>query len=287
MITKALYKSIWSVLSAAKVQIRLTNNWQNLHDEYGIGRVSPCTKWLQLSSTDRMELVNWVVRQTGADPRHVSYEQAISRSRTQVAEFTNEEKGISSEPRSDHVELRSFNGFIGKYTHSDNGYLGLKVSEIISMPFTYLVTIENFDTFVDMRAEHLPMLPIDKTLLVFRGDNKAHPRAVKKLLEQTTANRVHYGDYDSAGLMIGLKSMGKNTTLVLPDLKQIGGEKLSKLSKLSSFAKQENILQQLERQADDLPVNISSHLQIIRKHNIAVTQQSLMAHQVPLTLLST
>ncbi|WP_067516752.1 DUF7281 domain-containing protein [Endozoicomonas ascidiicola] len=286
MITRALYKSIEDVLLVAKAQVKLSANWRTLHDEYGIGLISPCKGVLKLSSTDRMALVNWVIRQTGVDPRQVSYEQMISRSRTQAAGVTNEEKALSADPRADHVEVRSLNGIVGKCCHPADGYLGLRVAETLTIPFTYLITVENFDTFISLHAEYLPMFPKDNTLLVFRGDNKAHPGAVKKLLEQTSAHRVHYGDYDSAGLRIGL-NMGSGTTLVLPDLEHITGKELAKLSKLSAFAKQEEILRQLECHPESLPAKIAIHLQIIRDHNIAVTQESLMANRVPLTLLPT
>ena len=284
MISPALYKSITGVMLVAKPHVRLTANWQSVHQEQGIGRISPCTKLLLLTPLHRQALLDWVQRELGVDPRTMSYEQAMSRSRTEAAGASNQEKGLSAAVRSNHLEVRSVTGRVGEYHHPDHGYLGLSVTDALALPFTHVMTVENFDTFLCLKAEHLLTLPAASTLLVFRGDNNAHPGAVKKLLNSTTASLYHYGDYDPAGLRIGL-SMMPSTQLLLPDLSQIRAEQFIKLTKLTTFAKQEKILRQLERGAVTLPVDLAAHLQFIRDHNIAITQESLMAKQVPLTMV--
>lgn len=285
MIAPALYKSITQVLASAMPQVKLTANWRRLYEEQGIGRISNCGKLLLLTAQHRQSLADLAQRELGVDPRQVSYAQVMSRSRTQAANTSNQEKGLSAAVRSNHLEVRSVTGRVGEYRHPHHGYLGLSVIDALTLSFTHIMTVENFDTFLNLSSEHLLTLPAASTLLVFRGDNKAHPGAVKKLLNGTTASLYHYGDYDPAGLRIGL-NMPTGTQLLLPDLSQINTEQFIKLTKLTTFAKQENILRQLERRAATLPVEMSAHLQFIRDHNIAITQESLMAKQVPLIMVS-
>ena len=272
------------MLASAQPQVRLTPPWRILYDELGIGRIASCGKLLQLSSLDRQALADWVQRELGVDPRRVSYEQAMSRTRTEVAGASNQEKGLSAAVRSHHVEVRSVTGQVGEYRHPRNGYLGLSVEEALAISCTHLITVENFDTFLCLNAEHLPMLPPASSLVVYRGDNKAHPGAVKKLLKNSTSQLFHYGDYDPAGLRIGL-SLAAGTQLLLPDLSQICTEQLMTFTKLNAFAKQEAQLRQLEGSAAVLPIEIVEHLRFIRTHNIAITQESLMAKQVPLAMI--
>lgn len=281
MISSALYKSITGVMLVAKPQVKLTANWRRLYEEQGIGRISSCGKLLLLSALHRKTLADWVQQELGVDPRLISYEQAMNRTRTEAAATSNQEKGLSAAVRGNHLEIRSLTGQVGEYRHPFGGYLGLSVDEALSLPFTHIMTVENFDTFLCLNSEHLPMLPCASTLLVFRGDNKAHPGAVKKLIKATSAKRFHYGDYDPAGLRIGL-SMMPGTQLLLPDLSQISVKKLSKLTKLNAFAKQEAQLRQLEGSTEALPSEVVEHMRFIRAHNIAITQESLMAKQVPI-----
>lgn len=288
MISSALYKSITEVLVNASPQVRLTNSWRTLHEEYGIGSLTTCRKLLRLTPSDRQALVNWAQHELGVDPRQMSHEQAMKRTRTQAAASSNQEKGLSAAVRSNHLELRSLTGQVGEYRHPFGGYLGLSVDEALSLPFTHIITVENFDTFLCLNPEHLPMLPCASSLLVFRGDNKAHPGAVKKLIKATSARLFHYGDYDPAGLRIGFNMM-PGTQLLLPDLAHITASQSAntafvRLSKLNVFAKQETILGQLEQGVAALSIEMAAHLQFIRTNHIAITQESLMAKQVPMMM---
>lgn len=291
MISSALYKSITEVLVNASPQVRLTNSWRALHEEYGIGSLTTCRKLLQLNPRDRQALIKWAQHELGVDPRQMSYAQVMNRTRTQAAAASNQEKGLSAAVRGNHLEVRSLTGQVGEYRHPRGGYLGLSVDEALSLPFTHIMTVENFDTFLCLSPEHVPMLPCAATLLVFRGDNKAHPGAVKKLLNATSASLFHYGDYDPAGLRIGL-SMMPGTQLLLPDLAHIassqsGNTEFIRLSKLNAFAKQEIILGQLEQGVAALSIDMAAHLQFIRANQIAITQESLMAKQVPMIMAVT
>lgn len=132
------------------------------------------------------------------------------------------------------------------------------------------------------------MLPCVLTLLVFRGDNKDHSGAVKKLIKATSASLFYYGDYDPAGSRIGL-SMKLGTQLLLPSLAHIANSQSDntafvRLSKLNAFAKQEAILGQLEQDVAALSIEMAAHLQFIRTKHIAITQESLMVKQVPMMM---
>jgi len=275
-----LYGEIHKVLGIAKERVKTTSKWVALHEQHDIGRLSACGRWLNLSSADRMTLKKLAIKEVGADPSKISLEELATRSRTEAASVTNDEKSISRNPRSSHVEVRGINGAVGDHSHSDRGYLGMEVDEVLEMRPEGLLTVENFDTFASLKKIDLPSLITDDTLIVFRGDNKANPAAVKRLLCRHTGLHFHFGDFDSAGIRIGLQ-MGRNTSLILPDIGNI--ETLRKLSKSNSFADQESILKGLE--ANVIPSSFAPYVESIRLHNLAVTQESLIANGIPLKLI--
>lgn len=270
--------------------VNFNQSWQYLHREYDVGEVLPCGKKLHLSRDERNYLFEMANKQ-GIDFTADDYRQAYHRSRTEAAATSNDEKPLAHSPRAQHLEVRSLQYNVGQYRHAPDGYLGIRIDELLQLAaqsaFHRVITVENFDTFLSLQADDLSILSPaislqENNLLIYRGDNIASPSAVLALLPQLSQPIIHFGDFDAYGINIGLKLPGVQQ-LVLPDLQKVPIEILAGLSKKEIFIKQESHLKNL-MQSTQCPSVIVPLLEIMLTHRLAVTQESMMAHHIPLKI---
>jgi hypothetical protein len=274
-ITAQSYKQINVALINAKDLVPASGIWLDLHSEYNIGIRQG--NHIALSAKSRIEIANLVKKSIGLDPRKHHYSDLKAMSRTQVSALTKDEKLISLPPREKFVEVRLL---IKDYCAP--GYQGMLVDDVLALDNQCIISIENFDTFSNIQRGDLncTMTLSGQTMcVVFAGDTKANPKAVKALMTSNTTPWIHYGDYDPAGLHIGMVRL-KVDYIIVP--KATERERLLALSNEKVHKRQYvqlNIIKAFTQP------EIAEHITFIKKNNIAVMQEQLISHQVGLILI--
>jgi hypothetical protein len=276
-ITPSTYKAINEVMLTAQKVVLAKGIWLQFYHEYNIGHREG--KYLKLNAQARIDIATLVKNQTGLNPRKDNYNDLKVKSRTEISTLSRDEKFISKPPRGDFVEVRTLD-----FDYSAPGYSGILVKDALELEAQCILSIENFDTFANIQRSDLSCLRPLATgmiLVVFAGDSKASPKAVKELRSKSKLPWVHFGDYDPAGIHIALFRLKANF-IMLPELAMVESQLIGKSNKLV-YERQREQLSLIEgyNGGDD----ISIHISLIVKHHIAVMQESLIAHRITLCAL--
>jgi hypothetical protein len=164
------------------------------------------------------------------------------------------------------------------------GYLGMVVTDVIELEMNYILSIENFDTFANIQRgdlDCLNLLATDKLVVVFAGDSIASPKAIKLLRDNIKISWTHFGDYDPAGILIAISRL-KSNQIILPAIH--ARTQLTTISNLSIFDKQCSQLASINQLKSDKTV--IEHISFIANNKVAVMQEQLIAHKIPLVLIS-
>jgi hypothetical protein len=282
--SKSAYKSVQIVVQGAKSKVSKTEFWRSVHNAYGFGHEE--RRHFVLSATDRVNLAKQTFKQTGYDPRKDEYIDMVNMSRTESSKKGFDEKAFSTNPREPFVEVRYYNG------HLDNGYRGIYVDQAISLSADLILSIENFDTFVWIDEHYLRDVIINQSaiksvLLVFRGDSKASPKAVKKLRNSYQGKWWHFGDFDPKGVEIAVADM-KSDVVIMPDLQSLQAQlKLQpNISDSDIFHKQTASHAYIEKLAQTTPA-LTDLLDAMLLYKLAVCQEPLTSREVNLISVST
>jgi hypothetical protein len=276
-ITPASYKAINEVMQTGKEFVSAKGVWLQIHLEYNIGVRQG--NQIQLDSQSRISIALLVKKQTDLDPRKDNYSELKDKSRTEVSKLTRHEKFISRPPREAFVQVRILND-----EYCSPGYLGMVVTDVIELEMNYILSIENFDTFANIQRgdlDCLNLLATDKLVVVFAGDSIASPKAIKLLRDNIKISWTHFGDYDPAGILIAISRL-KSNQIILPAIH--ARTQLTTISNLSIFDKQCSQLASINQLKSDKTV--IEHISFIANNKVAVMQEQLIAHKIPLVLIS-
>jgi len=252
-----------------------TGVWLEFYSEYNLGVLQG--NIIVLNATSRIGIAEKVKEIIGLDPSKDNYDDLKLMSRTQVSKITNQEKFISLPPREVFVEVRHLTS-----TYHAPGYQGMLVQDVMSLNCACFVSVENFDVFANLQLGDLTCLKKlagANVLLVYSGDNKASPKAVKKLIELNNRPWVHFGDYDPAGIHIAIVKL-KATHLIVPNINHIK----SSLALTNKFVFNEQHVQ-LNKIKQITTDTITPHVEFIKKNSIAIMQEQLISHGIPLSLI--
>lgn len=275
------YKDVSEVLRNAKSKVSMASIWKRLHQEYGVG--SPINNGYALSAPDRVKVANVVKAITGFDPRFDKYEDLVNQTRTENSDKGRFEKLFSVPPRERFIEARYF-----QEDALTQGYVGQTVADILGVNPDLVVSVENFDTFVWMDGSYVADVLLQgcdysSVVIVYRGDNKACPKAISSLRSQYSGLWVHYGDFDLSGLMHGLHEL-KADYLAVPEL-----DALTKLTAKDKWVSRSDVF---EQQLALLPLlssysgDVGECVRYINLGKMSVMQEKLCIKRLPLKLIS-
>jgi|TARA_B110000211_G_C14093145_1_gene560689 hypothetical protein len=269
------YKVINTALKIASSSVPKNGVWLKFHKEYGLGVISG--KNLLLTATERYTIAEIVKKQTDLDPRIDDYKVLSTMGRIDKSKLTRYEKLMSLPPREKFLEVR----MLSCDTYPV-GFQGMLVDQLCSLEPECIVSVENFDVFVNLQRKHLDCIKEiyeGVYYIVYVGDNIASPKAVKALREKTDAIWINFGDFDPSGIHIGVTRL-KSDYLLLPSLEY--KENLVKLNnpeKHSSQHVHSNIVNSYECKT------LRSYITFIEKHHIAIMQEQLISHDLILSLV--
>lgn len=269
------YKVINSALKVASSLVANKGVWLKFHKEYGIGSISG--KNLLLTATERSTIADIVKKQTDLDPRIDDYEKLSNMDRIEKSKITRFEKLMSLPPREKFLEVRMLS--CDAYPV---GFQGMLVEQLCSLEPECIISVENFDVFVNLQRKHLDCIKNiyqGTYYIVYVGDNIASPKAVKALREKTDTIWINFGDFDPSGIHIGVTRL-KSDYLVLPSLEH--KEILLKLNNPEKHSNQHvhaNIVNAYESKT------LKDYLTFIEKHHIAIMQEQLISHDFILCLV--
>lgn len=277
-IKKREYRLISAAVQSVAQEVEFNETWKAIHNEFHIGKRQH--RKLTLSATDRRALRDIAIQIVGLDPATTPYEEARSMTRTQAAKSQRNEKTLSKAVRSEYLEVRFFGEKLVIYQTA--GYRGMHLIDLVNIDAECVVTIENFDVFVRLESKDLPdFFDGKECIIIYRGDNKASPRAVIDYLLATKIDSYHFGDFDPKGVEIGL-SMPKVKGLIIPVMSAVSAGELSSFSQSNVFYSQELSLKALLKREVGA---IVEYIREIERQKLAVMQEHLIARMTPLQLL--
>lgn len=280
--SKSAYKAIQKVIKNAEYTVNKTQLWVKLHNAYNIGTEQQ--DHFSLTARDRIKLAEQTLAQTGYDPRKDDYNKMTEMTRTQSSLRGTNEKVFSSNPRSPFIEVRLFDG-----SSIDSGYRGILVEDALALAPDVVLSIENFDTFVwinehYLRSHLIKSVDVNTVLIVFRGDTRASPKAVKSLRKSYAGAWWHFGDFDPKGLQIAVSDM-KSNVVILPELNALT-EHIAiqpNISDSSNYYKQQDSLNHIRSLAMPYP-QLSKWIAAMDENKLAVCQEPITSRE--LTLVS-
>ncbi|QJD58896.1 hypothetical protein HG264_08215 [Pseudomonas sp. gcc21] len=275
-----------------KRKVPLTRVWLSIHEEYGVGIRSRSS--LDLSDSDLDKLYTAARRLTRHDPLSLD----IEKSRTDLSADTAQDK-LGSQPvfrmvrvatTDGLVEMRDDNGAIVQIPCLPGMYVGVCGAKLVINPerIDQVIIIENgsaMERWWDI-THMLPERYRQRSLFVYRGHG-ADAAALLGTLEALpdSVAILFFGDFDPSGIDIALgvgKHLGRCHIALLAPAEP--GKLVQTMSKPGTFEKQYPCLQRL------LELNRSAELMkllaSIRQNGWAVTQESLIAHRIPLAIYS-
>lgn len=287
--------SVQKVLRGQRESVGWSKSWAQLHEELGVG--TWVGKTLHLSQLDRDVLAHAFQREMGADLITLGMQQ----DRIGMAGAVRDEKlsgkaalgslqrvalpGGAVVVKGDHSELVSVPTPPGTVLSVETSRLALDTETC-----RRVMIIEN-GAVMDRWWDLLPLLPSEwgrETLFCYRGHD--HGQSVLNRWLRGLPEDVHLGycgDYDAGGLSIAI-----NTYLPL-----VGSERLWLLlpgpnaevpehaNKPGTFLTQKHVLRSLERNHRDR--ELSTLLEGLHEQQLAVTQEAIVAHRIPLSAFRT
>lgn len=247
---------------------------------------------IHLNSNAWVKITELVKELTGFDLLAGDINDLSKLNRVDVSLVMNNEKSLGRAPSEGFVMGRLLGsgdtlnkdtkGFCNNSTPL-NSYIGVHISDIQKWSISNLIIMENLAAFLVFNENHLSkIIGIDSkksALVIYRGHSSGNN--IYRLIDELKAlevNKYIFADYDIAGLNISeviaekINADGYILPLNKDDLKT-----LIKLTKSIEREKQSSIT-----------VSESTLLPFYKslKHNfIGVTQESLMAHEIPLTVV--
>lgn len=211
--------------------------------------------------------------------------------RIEAARLRNDEKQASKPPTSGFLELRLLGDadLILKATGNQYSsasrkcsYIGAHITDVSNWHIDALIVVENFTCFYSLSLDELSTidgLPKGVIALVYRGHQAHKTSLVYNALAQVNTQKYIFADYDLSGLLIA-ESLAKSihaTGAILP-------KDPSSSSKLASLNKTQSRTDQAGTKVTKK--QLIPYFKHLNNHYLAITQEALMAHKIPLTLVN-
>lgn len=275
--TRAYYKAINKAVINGTDTVPAKGVWLEFNADYGIGTRQRNT--ILLGPKCRISISEIVKNMTNLDPRIDHYDDLSEMTRTQLSKKTPYEKLLSLPPREAFVEVR-----VLTKDHCKSGYQGMLVDDVNVLKKNCIISVENFDVFANIQIEHIrcaSQLAGDSMVVIFTGDNVANPKAIKKLMKLNSVPWVHFGDYDPAGIHIGIVRLEADY-LIIPTNMDFG-----EFKNINNKDKFEGQTVQLNKIVTCTNGEVYSHVSFIKNNCVAVMQEHLISHEIPLSLIKT
>lgn len=282
------FPTIQRALRARKRSVPLNRIWLAINEEYGVGIRSGSK--LDLSEDDLSKLHLAAGRLAGTDPLALDLEQ----SRLDQSEHTAQDK-LSSRAVFTMLRVGAPDGLVEVLDGNDaivqipsvpGTFVGVRGAQLVINParFDQVIIIEN-GSAMERWWDIPPILPEryrTRSVLVYRG----HAADAAALLTTLSAlpdsiDVLFFGDFDASGMDIALgiaRHLGRRRIAILAPAEP---EQLAaSMSKPETYEKQNQCLQRLLGLT--FSEELSGLLDVIKRDGWAVTQESLIAHGVPL-----
>ena len=281
MLSVSELSAVRKVLRQSDTSVPLTNFWQRLHTEEGIG--SPIGKRIHFNATDLSRLREMAIKTSGIDPVYGD----LQGDRLTVATTSANEKLSTVGVFADLVQLARFPD---NSIPTLNGGCCTPIGTVLSVPpellngqvFDKLVVIENGILMRCWASVSWP-LEIRDAVFVYRGHG-TNEVAVKQLVTEASASYGFY-DFDPAGLLMAVRSGCGG--IVVPAVWQEwtqNHEFRKSFNKRAEYRKQFRELANLKTSVKPLLRSIVNH---IERFELAITQEHMLSHQIPLTVVPT
>ena len=264
---------------SAKRLVKLSNLWQFLNTEYGIGCIDKNN--LILQHTDYQQIRELIKSDMGID---IS-EPPLTGSRIDIAKSTGNEKLNAEAPGRHHLLLNSPSGelFINDQLipliKGASYRVDWREVDLNKIPPSIIV-VENLQAFDFFKSFNLPE-SLSNALVVYRGHNISS-KAVIDFLNAVPHNTqiISFCDFDPKGFEIAL-STTKVTDILLPELDQAfdGAEGTRHV-----FDKQHTSVTHFSKHA--LPSILYSYWNELMKQKLCVSQENILAHSKRLLVLA-
>jgi len=265
---------ISTALKKKASKIRLSAQWQGLHDSYGIGRCEG--KWLYLTRQNLKSLQDLVIAQVGIDPT----KEGLSGNRTEVSKRVKNEKWSTTAARSTRIYCSALNGPLalrqGTVEASPEVEYCIDYQDIQIAQYDAIMVIENLEAYIFSHSFCFP--EIGKVLLVYRGHDQS-ARAVQDCLKTAPEGMLvyYFTDPDPSGIGIIIDSPFA-THAIVPAF-----EAMQKKDSLTErFADQLAARPNLRGQVASYPINFQGYAEYILNQGIAISQEWLCSHAAPL-----
>jgi hypothetical protein len=267
------YRQLGKYLKVASDSVPAKGIWLAFLKEYNTG--SRQGDVIKLTASNRFFIREKVKDLVGFDPVDDPAEKLEQCTTTENSERGKNEKFLSLKPRESYLEYR-----ILSQDSETTGYLGGEIYQVIAHDISTVISIENFDTFASIQYAQLSEAigSSESIIIVYRGDNTASPKAVLTLRNNFQGKWFHFGDFDPQGINIGIVEMRANA-LILPSLDGLRAN-LS-LSQKDVFLRQNKNLIYAH-----LKTPLSEYLELMEAKELAIMQQHICAHQLPLVNVS-
>lgn len=252
----------------------------------------PVNGKIHLNSDGWLKITELVKRLVNFDLLGSSIEDLSKLDRVEVTRSMNNEKSVGRAPSEGFIMGRMLGpsdtlrldtkGFCEKAT-PPNSYAGIHISDIEKWDVGSLIIIENLAAFLAFNENHLSCVSgintDESALIVYRGHDSNN--SIYRLMTEFSELSMHkyiFADYDMAGLALSeviAKKIGASG-YILPSDK----DDLNTLIRLTKSIER-------EKQAG-ITVTDSTLLPFYRSlklNFIGVTQEALMAHGIPLSLV--
>ncbi|SIQ99669.1 DUF7281 domain-containing protein [Marinobacterium stanieri] len=276
------FEVVQRALQRAESKVKLNVTWRRIHEETGIGDLVGAS--LVLSHGDRAQLRDWLNRKTGVDPLS---KEKLGATRMDLAQQGRDEK-LAMEP--------VFGGMI-KVARADGTALKLTAGPAIVPPGSLLnvesealivaqepvVIVENGAAMRNWQEINLPD-HIKSAILIYRGHGGDAQHVLNLLKGGGAACRVGFFDFDPAGLQMGL-TLPIDGLLIPADWPALTADAnwVRDYNKPESFWHQGVALQYLKQHA---PASLTTLIQHIELNQLAITQEHIIKHRIPLQLIS-
>lgn len=275
------FEAVQAMLINGRVQVRLTQTWQKIHQEQGVGTV--VSKMLRLTKIERERLRSWILAQTGVDPYS---RDSLPDSRLEAAGKGKNEKlarrnvfaDMLSVARWGNLPIRTRNGDARVPPQS---VLTITADQLM-LQGEVVVTVENGAL---VRTWHKLAVPpeLADALIIYRGHESDAGELRALLKQEMTALNVGFYDFDPAGLLMGAR--GGHDALLLPrclDRLSKGGGGFDAMNQPDTFWNQGDQLCTLQ----SVPCGaLAPYVAHVARHRVAVMQEHPVVHGCELELI--
>lgn len=281
---------IATLLKSGKAKVAFSQNWRSIHRTLEVGLPDESGKHLCFDRTQLALLRQMVKLEDGLD---LLFDD-LQGDRCEFAAKSHNEKLAAIKPEANYLLCKFPPAWECSPRLPASVSLRLPASASLRLPvelalelcrvhrIQYLVLVENLDAFDRWHEFNVPGLLKD-ALILYRGSGNHSPVGVKHFLSRlaTGPTLVSFPDLDPAGLEIAHTQRGVSQILVPLDLPHL--LTLSQVNAREDFFKQSRQARYLDEARMGQWLGL---WHFIRRHQLSIKQQHMLAHRLEMTLLS-